>query len=242
MRVDQTKCIGCQICLSWCPTSAIKANAEKNGPVHIDEDQCFECGLCRRMKICPVDAFIDSEGIANYPRVVRSLFSDPNTTHKSTLVPGRGTEESKTNDVSGRTKRGEIGICIEFGRPGVGCTFKDISLMSVRLKQLGVEFMKNNALTAFMNKDTGLFEDELMPQRVLSAIIEIVVKEDKLYKVFEAIMEVGDQINTVFSLSVISRFDEHGELPVLERLTDMGISYAPNAKVNLGMGVPLVNE
>lgn len=242
MKIDDDLCITCKECIECCPVEAIKCNPDKLDRVYIDQDQCIECGVCKRLKLCPVDAFIESEETTTFPRVLRSLFSDPNTTHKSTLIPGRGTEESKTNDVTGLTKRGEIGICIELGRPGVGCTFKDISLMSMRMKELGVLFMKNNALTAFMDDKTGAFPESFIQQRVLSAIIEIGIKEDELEKIFEAIIEVGDQIDTVFSLSVISRFDEDGELPVLKRLTDMGISYAPNAKVNLGMGAPLVED
>lgn len=242
MRIDFDKCIGCEICLSYCPTQAIRVGSEENDTVYISEDICVECGLCRRLKICPVDAFIESEETANFPRVVRSLFSDPNTTHKSTLVPGRGTEESKTNDVTGRTKRGEIGICIELGRPGLGCTFNDISLMTMRLKELGVGFMENNALTAFMDSKTGRFPDTFIPQRVLSAIIEIVVKTEELERVFQVIMEVGREIDTVFSIGIISRFDENGELPVLQHLAQLGVSYAPNAKINLGLGTPLVDD
>ena len=64
-----------------------------------------------------------------WPRVVRRAFSDPRVPHESTGVEGRGTEEVKTNDVSGRVKVGEVGFTIEFGRPGVGVWFRDIQKM-----------------------------------------------------------------------------------------------------------------
>jgi hypothetical protein len=190
--------------------------------------------------ICPENAFEESEGIGIFPRIVRAYFSDPNTTHKLTLVPGRGTEESKTNDVTGRIKRGEVGICIEFGRPGIGSTFQDISLMTSKLKTLGVRFEPNNPLTELMDPNTGEFVDALLPQHVLSAILELRLSNyTDLACIMPIIIEVSYKINTVFSLSVISRFEESGELPILEQLTDLGITFAPNAKINLGLGKPL---
>jgi ferredoxin len=239
MRIESDKCIGCEECLSYCPGNAIKVGSERK-KIYVSEELCFECGLCRRLNICPVDAFVEQEGVGEFPRVIRALFSDPNTTHRLTLVPGRGTEESKTNDVTGRIKRCEVGLCIEFGRPGTGCTFEDICLMTTRLKAHGVTFEQNNPLTALMDSETGAFKQEVLSQRVLSAIIEIRLDSiEDLEKVIPVILEVSHQINTVFSLGCISRFSEKGELPILDTLTKLGIQYAPNAKVNLGLGRPL---
>ena len=242
MRINQEKCTGCWMCLEYCPAGALKERTDVSSiKLYVDEELCFECGLCRRIMICPEVAFEESDGISEYPRVIRALFSDPNTTHKLTMVPGRGTEESKTNDVTGRIKRGALGLCIEFGRPGLGSTFQNISLMTTRLKTLGVEFEQNNPLTQLMDSETGNFPDPLLSERVLSAILEIRLgSPGELEKVIPVIMEVSQKIDTVFSLSVISRFEESGELPVLEQLSRMGIAYAPNAKVNLGLGKPLV--
>jgi hypothetical protein len=213
--------------------------SERIDRVYISEELCVECGLCQRVEFCPVNAFIQSKATSEFPRIVRALFSDPNTTHRLTLVPGRGTEESKTNDVTNRIKPGEVGMCIEFGRPGVGATFKDISLMTSRLKAHGVKFEGNNPLSALMDSVTGSFKDELLSQRVLSAIIEIHLDSvNDIEKVMPIIVEVGREIDTVFSLSCISRFDENGELGILEKLAKLGIHCAHNAKVNLGLGRP----
>lgn len=242
MRINSDVCSVCKTCLEYCPAGAIRAGTD--GPVsfvYIAEEACFECGLCRRLLICPMNAFEESKDVKDFPRVVRAFFSDPNTTHEFTLVPGRGTEESKTNDVTGRIKRGQVGLCIEFGRPGMGSTFHDISLMTARLKTLGAQFEPNNPLTVLMDPETGHFPEALLPQRVLSAIIEIRLDSlAALEKVIPAIMEVSGEIDTVFSLGVISRFEKDGELPVLEKLSSLGISCAPNAKINLGLGRPLV--
>lgn len=238
MKIDATLCIACESCIVYCPARAIKVD---KGLVYISEDVCFECGICKRLEVCPEDAFVESEGVTEYPRVVRAFFSNPNTIHKLTLVPGRGTQESKTNDVTGRIKRGQVGICIEFGRPGTGSNFSDIALMTAKLKKLGVEFEPNNPLTALMDIATGEFPDELINQRILSAIIEIKVGTlQDLETVIPAIIEISREIDTVFSLSLISRFENNSDLPILEKLSDIGISYAPNAKINFGLGRPLV--
>jgi NAD-dependent dihydropyrimidine dehydrogenase PreA subunit len=243
VRINPDKCIGCLMCLEYCPAGAIRENM--NDPlstVHVAEELCFECGLCQRLIICPEEAFEDSPDTAIFPRNARAYFSNPNTVHKLTLVPGRGTEESKTNDVTGRIKRGELGLCIEFGRPGLGCTFQDISLMTTRLKALGVQFEPNNPLTELMDPETGIFTAALLPQRLLSAIIEIKLSSYRdLDKIIPVIIDVSKKIDTVFSMSVLSRFEASGELPILEQLTRLGISYAPNAKINLGLGRPLID-
>jgi Fe-S-cluster-containing hydrogenase component 2 len=239
MQIDPDKCIACEYCKVYCPASAIKVDSDKD-EVYISEEFCFECGLCLRLEICPVDALFEPIEVREYPRVLRSLFSNPNTTHRLTLVPGRGTEESKTNDVTGRIKREEIGLCIELGRPGLGCSFKDISLMILRLEKLGLELEPNNPLMPLMDIGKGGFPKAVLAQRILSAIVEVKLSADRLEEIIPAIIEVGQEIDTVFSLGVICRFEENAELPILERLTKLGIDAAPNAKINLGLGRPLV--
>ena len=83
--------------------------------------------------VCPTAAFEPEK--LSWPRVVRRAFSDPRVPHESTGVEGRGTEEVKTNDISGRVKVGEVGFTIEFGRPGVGVWFRDIQKMCSALAE-----------------------------------------------------------------------------------------------------------
>jgi Pyruvate/2-oxoacid:ferredoxin oxidoreductase delta subunit len=242
MKIDPKKCTACMNCLIHCPASAIILSMERPKKAVVSQELCFECGVCRRLDICPENAFIESEEAKEFPRIIRALLSDPNTVHDKTLVPGRGTEECKTNDVTGRIKPNELGICIEFGRPGVGCTFKDISLMTTRLMGLGVFFEENNPLTALMDKKTGEFSDKLSSQRILSAIIEIKVKAGDFEKVMEVVLDTAHEINTVFSLSVISRFGQEGDLAVIKQLEKIGVAVRPNAKINLGMGAPIIQN
>jgi len=91
---------------------------ENKDTVEINFDECVECGVCRYSDVCPTDALTQQE--MEYPRILRSQFSNPLVSHPGTGVPGRGTEEMKTNDVTGRFKRGMAGVAIEMGRPGIG--------------------------------------------------------------------------------------------------------------------------
>lgn len=234
MKIDPATCTGCGNCAPYCPGRAIVEDAE--GCRYVSQADCLECGLCRTEQVCPEGAFIETEETARRPRIIRSLFSNPNTMHRSTMVPGRGTEESKTNDVTGRVGSGEIGLCIELGRPGTGCTLGDVSRVTERLKSVGVRFIPGNPLVSLMGAENGRLAEDLLEERVLSAIIEVVFKEAFLESVLGEIFEVGKQLDTVFSLSLIARFGEHGDLPVLDRLAVLGLAPIGSAKVNMGLG------
>src|ERR1035441_7094008 len=163
MRIDPDKCVACGNCTYVCPMGAIYIDpAVKRATVNRDE--CVECYACynglsqehlnptlvrtvRKLfqmvrvrfepepDVCPTAAFAPEE--LTWPRVVRRAFSDPRVPHESTGVEGRGTEEVKTNDVSGRVDVGEVGFTIEFGRPGVGVWLREIQEMSVVLAHAG---------------------------------------------------------------------------------------------------------
>ena len=56
-HVNPKKCIGCQLCVSECPTNAISM---VHGRAVIDADKCIDCGICEigngDYKGCPTDA------------------------------------------------------------------------------------------------------------------------------------------------------------------------------------------
>lgn len=239
MRIDPARCTGCGKCIPYCPAVAIFENAD--GVHDVSQAACFECGLCRHEHVCPAGAFVESGETTRWPRCMRSLFSDPNTTHQTTMTPGRGTEESKTNDVTGRVRRGDIGLCIELGRPGTGCTLGDVSSMTERLGAIGgVRFSPGNPLVSIMNAGTNRLAVDLLADRILSAIIEIVFDEGSLDRVLGEIFDAGAQLNTVFSLSLIARFGKDGDLPIIDRLAALGLAPTGSAKVNMGLGSPPV--
>jgi hypothetical protein len=149
----------------------------------------------------------------------------------------------KTNDVTGRYPVGIAGIAIEMGRPGIGASFADIQTISMALAKLGVEFEPNNPLTALMiDTKAGTINPEVLNEKVLSAILEFKIENDRLKEMLEAIRELSTQIDTVFSLDLISRVDPDGSLPVLSIAAEAGFFPRPNTKTNVGLGRPLFEE
>src|SRR5437763_12090161 len=185
--------------------------------------------------VCPTAAFEPDE--LSWPRMVRRAFSDPRVPHESTGIEGRGTEEVKTNDVSGRVKVGEVGFTIEFGRPGVGVWFSDIQKMAWAMAKAGVSFEKKNPVTSLMSDvATGTLREDILGEKVMSAILEIKTTVDRTEEIILLVREVEKQLDTVVCIGVGTRCDENGEenvvAPILERL---GYKLE-RAKTNIGLG------
>jgi hypothetical protein len=230
----------------------------------VNRDECVECYACynglsqehlnptlvrtirklfRMMRVrfdpepdvCPTAAFTPED--LTWPRVVRRAFSDPRVPHESTGVEGRGTEEVKTNDVSGRVQVGDVGFTIELGRPGVGVWFREIQEMTWELARAGVAFEKRNPLTSLMSDvGAGTIREDIMNEKVLSAIIEIKVPVERTEEIIRLVHDVEKRLDTVVSVGVGTRCDPDGEervvAPILERL---GYKLE-RAKTNMGLG------
>jgi ferredoxin len=263
MRINSSKCVACGNCTYVCPMGAIYIDPVMKRAT-IDRNECVECYSCfngmsqehlnptmvRAMRkvfqmmrlrfdpepdVCPTAAFEPDE--LSWPRVVRRAFSDPRVPHESTGVQGRGTEEVKTNDVSGRVKRGEVGFTIEFGRPGVGVWFHEIQKMTWALAKAGVAFEKKNPITSLMEDiASGTLRPDILNEKILSAIVEIKVTVDRTEEIIRLVKEVESQVDTVIALGVGARCDDNGEedevAPILERL---GYKLE-RAKTNVGLG------
>lgn len=234
MRIDENLCIACGSCVPYCPMKAISL-----GDVAvIDQDECVECGVCARAAVCPVDAFVDEP--APWPRSVRSAFSNPTVEHKETRVAGRGTEEMKTNEVTGLFKSGWIGMGFEFGRPGIGARFRDVDLVAQALARLGVVFADNNPVTKLMvDKKTGKISDEVLDQKVMSAIIECMFPIEKMKDVLRTFTALAPKLHTVVSVECINKVEPDDSLPMDAILKEMGITRRINGKTNVGLGRPL---
>ena len=263
MQINRDKCVACGNCTYVCPMGAIYIDpAIKRATV--DRNECVECYACfnglsqehlnptlvrtlrklfqvMRLRfdpepdVCPTAAFEPEE--LQWPRIVRRAFSDPRVPHESTGVGGRGTEEVKTNDVTGRVQRGEVGFTIEFGRPGVGVWFHEIQKMTRALAKAGVAFEQKNPVTSLLaDVSTGTLCEDILGEKVLSAIVEIKVPVERTEEIIQLVHDVEKQVDTVISLGVATRCAENGEenlvAPILER---QGYR-VERAKTNGGLG------
>ena len=241
-KIDRELCIGCESCLSCCPVEAISMREEK---AIIDQHRCTECYVCIRNEVCPVGA-IETVPIDSYIRQFQHILSDPTETTAATGVPGRGTEEAKTNDVTGRFKKGEVGVCIDMGRPGIGCYLKDVKKVAMAVASAGLTLgeAEHTPLAQLMTDlKTGKLRDDLPPNiHFLSTIIEGKCPLEILPSVMRALMKVEKEIDTVFSLGLAVRVDDQGYSPVLDTIKQLGLPDPIRGKVNVGLGRPLVTD
>ncbi len=263
MRIDPAKCVACANCIPVCPMGAIAIDPSVNRAV-IDYDECVECSTCYRgmsqehlnptliravrrvakafrfrfepePDVCPTAAFVLEE--LSWPRIVRRVFSDPVVEHTSTGIHGRGTEEVKTNDVARRIGLGEVGYVIEMGRPGVGVRFGHIQTMTSALADIGVVFEAKNPITHLMtDKAKGTLREDLLGEKILSAIVETRTTIDEVQAVLDTVFDVSRRIDTVVAVGLSTRCDGEGEdTELAPLLASLGYS-SERAKTNMGLG------
>jgi len=263
MKINPDKCVACGNCTYVCPVGAIYIDPVIRRAT-VNREECVECYTCfnglsqehlnptfvrtvrkifQAMRVrfdpepdvCPTAAF-EPEELA-WPRVVRRAFSDPRVPHESTGVHGRGTEEVKTNDVSGRVQVGEVGFTIEFGRPGVGVWFRDIQKMCRALAKAGVAFEKKNPVTSLMSDvSTGTIREDILNEKVLSAIVEIKVPLGRTEEVIRMVWDVEKQIDTVIAIGVGARCDADGDEDVVAPMLEKLGYKLQRTKTNIGLG------
>lgn len=239
MKINTEVCIACLECIDFCPLHCIQ---ERDEVVFIEQDECVECGVCLNTSVCPVDAIYRPEEVFVYPRAIRMQMSDPSAEHPDFKAWGRGTEEAKTNDVTGKFGYEEYGMLFEFGRPVTGTKLLEVQKITTAVCAQGLEILKENPVFGLLeDKQTGLIKKEFLHEKVLSIILEIRFGAERLTEVVENILPLLDDIDTVVSVGLVTRFDETGNLPVIQDLQDLNVSVRPNAKINVGLGRPLVN-
>jgi NAD-dependent dihydropyrimidine dehydrogenase PreA subunit len=242
MKIDKEKCIGCEACHPYCPVESIATIESQGKPVsEIIPDNCVECGACLRSEVCPTDAIQTEE--LTWPRSIRAAFSNPFAIHPLTKIRGRGTEEMKTNDVTGRFRHGFAGVAIEMGRPILGTTFRDLETVTMAIAKLEVEFEPQNPVTPLIvDKKTGKINEEVLEEKALTAIVEFVVESNRLKEVLETIKNVSNRIETVFSMSLISRVNKDGSIQNISIAKEAGFLPKLSVKTNVGLGRPLKEE
>ena len=263
MQIDPQKCVACANCVPVCPMGAIWVDTAKNRAT-IDYDECVECGTCFRgmsqehlnptfvravrslakifrfrfepePDVCPTGAFVMED--LEWPRIARRVFSDPLVEHTSTGITGRGTEEVKTNDVVHRVALGEVGYVVQFGRPGTGVRFHHIQTMTMALAAIGVTFEPNNPITHLMtDKGVGTLKQDLLNEKIMSAIVEVKTPLADVKKVLDTVSRVAKDIDTVVALGASTRCDGSGEDTLLAPLLgELGYTFE-RAKTNMGLG------
>ncbi len=236
MYIDELLCINCTNCIEICPIGAILVdNSTKQ--VTIDQDLCVECGVCYRSGVCEQGVIIKPQ--LAWPRSIRARFSDPIVVNPETRIPGRGTEEMKTNDVTGRYKHGFLGIAVELGRPGIGASFMDIQKVTRACAQYPIQFCPENPITTLItDTNSGDINPEILGERVLSAIVELVVPIEHTPAILKTLCEVSEELKTVFSLNTITLVDPDESIPMFSLLNGMGFTPSANGKNNMGLGRP----
>jgi ferredoxin len=267
MQIDQKRCVGCGNCVPVCTMGVISV---VNGQSQVNEEECVECNTCYRTlrneaynptlirtvrwvlrqfrlaydpppDVCPTGALTPPE--LTWPRSVRATFSDPTIKHPSTGGGGRGTEEIKSNDVTGRLRAGEIGFVVELGRPGLGARFRDLQTVAMALAKAGVRFEPNNPVTHLMaDTKTGALREDVLNEKVMSAIIECRTEAPRAAGVLAALRRVAGEIETVLSAGLAARCGPDGSVPYAELARENGFALSLNTKTNLGLGRPLFGE
>ena len=132
---------------------------------------------------------------------------------------------------------------VELGRPGTGARFRDVEKVTRAVSRHGVDFAAKNPVTSLMaDPKTGKIVEEVLDEKVLSAIVEFTVPVEVLPSVLETLRGVSAEIDTVFSLDLISRVEPDGTVPAAGLLEALGASPSVNGKTNVGLGRPLAEE
>jgi ferredoxin len=268
MEIDKKKCVGCGNCHAVCTMGVIYL--DEDGKSAVNQDECVECNTCYRVlrnegyspwfvrvirkvlstfrlgylaevDVCPTGALTPPE--LEWPRNLRAAFSDPTTVHPGTGLGGRGTEEIKSNDVTGRIRKGEAGVVIEMGRPGIGAHFRDVERVAMAMAPLEPFFEPQNPVSQLMtDRKTGKMKEEVLDEKVMSAIIEMKTRLEKVPEFLRALEKVAKEVDTVISVGVSSKCLPDGSVPHEEWVRKAGYLLSPNGKTNLGMGRPFFKE
>ncbi len=231
--IDQSKCIGCGLCIPLCPMEAITLGTDTSS---IDPNECAECGTCFRAKKCPTDAITPVK--LEWPRIIRETFSNPLAVHETTLVTGRGTEGIKTNDSQNRYNRGEIGVFIEVGRPVLGGRFRDTERIVKAFKAHGYDVIPENPIASLIDDPkTGALKPEILDEKVISCVIEFILPDEASGVLMTMVEALSREVESMFSLSVGLRADKKGRSP-FENIFGSNTYRLPNAKSNIGVVQP----
>ena len=116
--------------------------------------------------------------------------------------------------------------------------FRDIEKMTQALAAMGIEFEPKNPVTHMMtDKSAGKLRDDILNEKILSAIVEFKTRIENVPAVLRRIDDVSKTLDTVVAVGVSTRCDERGESALDNVLTEEGFPFV-RGKTNLGLGSP----
>ena len=71
LKLDNSKCTGCGICIDVCPHNVFAINNGKSQI--INKDNCMECGACKRN--CPINIIEVDSGVGCAQAIINGLLS-----------------------------------------------------------------------------------------------------------------------------------------------------------------------
>ena len=85
------------------------------------------------------------------------------------------------------------------------------------------------------DRSTGEIRDDVLNERVLSAIVESKVNMDRVPEVLRIVEEAASRIDTIVSIGVATRCDREGGNTLEDLLSSNGYAFW-RGKTNLGLG------
>ncbi len=262
ISIDGSKCTGCLECLPYCPVSAITENA--SGLASIDGDRCFECGVCWQSGICPHEAIIAMPLF--WPRSLRGSFQSLYAPYRSApsllpavdaVYPSRAVKtfarhempSELANDVEGLLRRGDVVIQAELGRPHVGTTLGDMEKVMQDLIPVGLDLRQQYPVLdersplseLAIDPARGILRPDILDERAGWVVLKVKVPEAQASRALRQLQKAASRIDTVFAVDVMCRPYEDGSTIADRIASDIGVTPAPNGKINLGLGRPLID-
>ena len=112
--------------------------------------------------------------------------------------------------------------------------------MAMAMADLEPTFEPNNPVTQLMaDQKTGKIKGEVLDEKVLSAIIEMKTRLERIPDFLRALEKVQAETDAVFGVGVVSKCLSYGSIPRAVWVKKAGYSLSTNGKTNLGLGQPL---
>lgn len=119
---------------------------------------------------------------------------------------------------------------------------RDVEKVAMAILALGVEFEKDNPTFQLVeDRESGRFREDVLNEKVLSAILEFKVPVVKAPEVLRILKRVSKEVDTVVTLDIGSMWEPDGSLPAERIAEEAELRIRPNGKTNLGLGRPRAN-